>query len=254
LTHTSGLRSDIYLEYYGITPERAKQLVIKSSLYCRPGRCYNYSDLGAIILGIIVERITGQSLNTFVQDSIFVPMGMTHTMYNPPTTFCGFIVWTEKDHNECGIVNDGNSQALGGVAGHAGLFSSGGDLAIFAQMMLNHGRVNGVQFFDSAVVDLFTTEVKFKRALGWVVYKGKVDGKIIGHMGYTGTMMLLDMTDGLFVIVLTNRAINNTRRSSFIYVDQARDSISNVFFPNFSLEPKPKPRRHSSRILTKSGK
>lgn len=236
LTHTSGMRSGMNLMKYK-TPEAAKLAVLQSRLYCRPKRCYIYSDLGMIVLGILVERVSGEPLDKFVEDNIFIPMGMTHTVYNPSVDNCDWIVWTSKDHNECGVVNDGNSQALGGVAGHAGLFSTAADLSIFARMMLNHGRIDSVQFFDSATVDLFTTEVANKRALGWAVFK-KTDGKVVGHFGWTGTMMLLDMDNKVFVIVLTNRAINNGSRWSFASLDRMRDSAATAFVPEFSLTKK----------------
>lgn len=240
LTHTSGMRSGMYLGKYN-TPEEAKMAVIQSHLYCKPGRCYNYSDLGMIILGIVVERITQQPFDTFVQDSIFIPLGMTHTTFRPSSVHCDWVVATHTEHNECGLVNDENSQALGGVAGHAGLFSTAEDLSIFAKMMLNYGRVDTVQFFDSSTIALFTTEVSNKRALGWAVYK-KTNGNVIGHMGWTGTMMLLDMENKIYVIVLTNRAINNNRHSSFASLDRMRDTMATTFIPNFSLVKKS--RRH----------
>jgi CubicO group peptidase (beta-lactamase class C family) len=250
LTHTSGMRAGMNLSRYA-TPKEAKEAVINSKLYCRPGVCYNYSDLGAILLGIIVERVMQQPLDRFVQDSIFIPMGMTHTTFNPSTQYCSNIVWTKTHNNECGLVNDGNSQALGGVAGHAGLFSTASDLAIFAKMMLNRGRIDSTQFFDSATVELFTTNVTSKRALGWEVFK-KTNGKIVGHFGWTGTMMLLDMQNNIYVVVLTNRAINRDSHRSFTIENRIRDTVTIAFIPDFSLTKKSKKKRINPSLKPKA--
>src|SRR6516164_372889 len=119
----------------------ARAAVLDVPLTCPPGDCYIYSDLGAIIVGMIVARVTGLGLDVYLRERVFAPLGMTHTFFRPADFVRREVAPTAIQRESAlmvrGVVNDENAAALGGVAGHAGLFSTASDLAGFAQMLLN---------------------------------------------------------------------------------------------------------------------
>ncbi|MEL7169053.1 MAG: serine hydrolase [Bacteroidota bacterium] len=185
-----------------------------------PGTVTLYSDWDLILLQLVIERIANQSLDAFVQARIFAPLGMTRTGFRPAVSGVPrrAIIATEVDaqgrtgliHGE---VHDPNAWALGGVAGHAGLFSTAHDLAVFAQLMLNGGTYNGIRLLRPATVARWTAvqDAASSRALGWdtpsgVSSSGRYFGpRAFGHTGYTGTSLWIDPDRGLFVVLLTNR-------------------------------------------------
>jgi CubicO group peptidase (beta-lactamase class C family) len=182
-----------------------------------------YSDLGVILLGQIVVRVTGQPFDRYVADHVFGPLGMHETMFRPPASLRPIIAPTEVDpwrgRHLRGEVHDENAFALGGVSSHAGLFSSASDLARFARMYLNHGSLDGVQVVPSAMIDTFTTvqNATFSnRALGWEVPNCSnsaghfMSSHAFGHTGFTGTSIWVDPDRDLFIVMLTNR-VNPTR-------------------------------------------
>ena len=206
-----------------------------------PGDSTIYSDWDLILTGMIVERITGQRLEAFVQQRVWGPLGMRDTEFNPLTTeqlrddaecTTGFrddhpllphIAASEIDtvyrrRRIHGIVHDENACALGGVAGHAGLFSSARDLAVFAVMMLNGGEYGGVRILQPATIARWTArqDARSSRALGWdTPARGSSAGRYFsprsfGHTGFTGTSIWIDPERSLFVVLLTNR-VNPTR-------------------------------------------
>jgi serine-type D-Ala-D-Ala carboxypeptidase len=215
LEHRSGLPAgrDLWREAH--TPDEARQLVLDTPLECRPGDCYIYSDLGADVLGMIVESVTGEGLDRFLTERVFQPLGMNDTFYRPSDSVKARVAPTEvtppRGYPLQGEVHDENAYALGGVAGHAGLFSTAADLSIFAQMMLNGGMYNGVRIISDSTVALFTRRAAGTRALGWDTCDG--DGgcgrylgeRAYGHTGFTGTSIWLDPDRQMFVILLTNR-------------------------------------------------
>jgi CubicO group peptidase (beta-lactamase class C family) len=179
LTHSSGLPAWRPLYKEARTPEEAIQLVFTTPLDTLPNVRMVYSDLGIITLGKIVERISGESLDGYLALHVFGPLGMKSTMYRPPAWMRQRIAPTERDpwrgRLVYGEVHDENSLALGGVAGHAGLFSTGHDLAIFAQMYLQGGSYKGVRVMSEAAVKTFTQvqdSALSNRALGWEVPTG----------------------------------------------------------------------------------
>jgi beta-glucosidase-like glycosyl hydrolase/CubicO group peptidase (beta-lactamase class C family) len=202
---------------------------IAEPLVHEPGTQVEYSDLGYILLGEIVERLTGKSLDVFAKQSIFPPLGMKQSMFNPSRDLRARIAPTEEDLTYRkrliqGEVHDENSWAMGGVAGHAGLFSTAGDIAAFAQMILNGGIYSHHRLLTRATVQKFTARQTIggsARTLGWdVPVQSSSSGhyfspESFGHAGFTGTSLWIDPERSLFVVLLTNR-VNPTRANEKI--------------------------------------
>ena len=215
LEHRSGLPADRDLWRIARSPAEARQVVLDAPLECQPGQCYIYSDLGAITLGMMVERVTGQGLDVFLHERVFAPLGMVNTFFKPADSLKSRVAPTEvsppRGYPLKGEVHDENAYALGGVAGHAGLFSTASDLSIFAQMILEGGEYKGVRIVSDSTVKLFTTRAAGSRALGWAMADGQWgSGRFMsegsfGHVGYTGTSLWIDPDREMFVILLTNR-------------------------------------------------
>ena len=215
LLHRSGLPAGRDLWRIARTPAQARQAVIDSRLFCRPGACYEYSDLGADLLGFAIEAAAGEPLDVLLQRTVFGPLGMTSTFFRPADSLRGRIAPTEvappRGYPLRGEVHDENAHTLGGVAGHAGLFSTAGDLAVFAQMMLDGGVYDSVRVVREETVRLFTRRAAGSRALGWDTAEGGTGaGQYLtngayGHTGYTGTSIWIDPEREMFVILLTNR-------------------------------------------------
>lgn len=223
LTHTGGLPAwrPLYKEAEG--PEEALALAIATPLDTAPGIRMVYSDLGAIILGEVVARASGQPFETFLRDQVFTPLGMRETMYRPPERLRERIAPTEIDpwrqRHLRGEVHDENAFALGGVSSHAGLFSTARDLARLARMYLSDGALDGRRFVSAATIDTFTAvqnPALSHRALGWETPNGSnsagrlMSARSFGHTGFTGTSFWVDRERGVFVILLSNR-VNPTR-------------------------------------------
>ena len=215
LEHRSGLPAGRDLWRMTQTPDEARAAVISTPLFAAPGQYYEYSDLGADMLGFVVEAVSGQKLDQFLEQRVFTPLGMTDTRFRPDVSLRGRIAPTEltppRGYPLRGEVHDENAYALGGVAGHAGLFSTASDLAVFAQMMLNGGSYNGTRIVADSTVKLFTRRAAGTRALGWDTCGGHGScGKYLGdnaygHTGFTGTSLWIDPDREMFVVLLTNR-------------------------------------------------
>lgn len=235
LEHRSGLPAGRELWRIAMTPDEAKRAIIETPLECSPGQCYIYSDLGADLLGFVIEAASGQRLDQFLQARVFTPLGMTETFFQPHWTLRDRIAPTEltppRGYPLRGEVHDENAFVLGGVAGHAGLFSTATDLALFAQMMLNHGELNGTRVVADSTVAIFTarTPSRGSRALGWDTCSDDACGKYLssksyGHTGFTGTSLWIDPERDLFVILLTNRVhAARARRPSKVISDIRAD-------------------------------
>jgi CubicO group peptidase (beta-lactamase class C family) len=234
LTHRSGLPAGRDLWRVARNPQEARLMVIDAPLTCKPGTCYIYSDLGADILGMVVETVSGKGLDEFLGERVFEPLGMHHTYYRPDDSLRTRIAPTEvmppRGYPLQGEVHDENAYALGGVAGHAGLFSTAKDLAVFAQMMLNGGVYDSVRIVSDSTVTLFTRRAAGSRALGWDTADG--DGgagrylteRAYGHTGYTGTSLWIDPDREMFVILLTNRVhAAKARRPATVISDVRAD-------------------------------
>jgi CubicO group peptidase (beta-lactamase class C family) len=207
------------------TSDAARALAIATALDTLPGVRMVYSDLGAIILGQIVERVSGEPLDAYLARHVFGPLGMTSTQYRPGAGLLPRIAPTEYDpwrqRHLRGEVHDENAFSLGGVSGHAGLFSTGRDVARLARMYLNGGTLDGVRFVRSETVRRFTTvqdSTLSNRALGWETPTGSNSaGRLMkrpafGHTGFTGTSIWIDPSRDLFIVLLTNR-VNPTRQN-----------------------------------------
>ncbi len=197
------------------TPREARRLVLAAPLAYAPGTRQIYSDIGADVLGFVVEAIAREPLNAFVRKNVFAPLGMRSTMFRPPAALRARIAPTERlsarGHPLRGEVHDPGAYALGGVAGRAGLFGTAADLAIFARTMLDGGSYHGVKVFSDSAVKLFTRRTAGTRALGWDTCAGgascgqHMGESAFGHTGFTGTSIWIDPERDIFVIVLANR-------------------------------------------------
>lgn len=228
LLHNSGLPA--WKKFYGTfdNPEDVLKDIYASSIEYSTGTKTLYSDLGMITVGKIIEKVTGKSLDEFCLDEIFTPLGMKNTFYNPSAVIKENISPTEYDNywrmrQLQGEVHDETAFLLGGVAGHAGLFSTAEDLSKLLTVLLNNGRYNGKTFISAETVTLFTRKYSSlsSRALGWDTKSeegssaGKLFGKFsFGHTGYTGTSVWADPGRKIAVVFLTNRVFptrNNTK-------------------------------------------
>ena len=234
LMHRGGLPAGRELWRHAKTPEEARQLVFETPLEYRPGTGFVYSDLGADLLGMVVESIAGTGLDVFLKERVFAPLGMNDTGFRPADSLVYRIAPTEvsppRGYPLRGEVDDENAYALGGVAGHAGLFGTAGDLAIFAQMLLNGGPYNGMRVVSDSAVRLFTARAAGSRALGWEVGEGQHGAgsyfgeRTFGHTGFTGTSMWIDPEREMFVILLTNRVhAARARRPAKVIADVRAD-------------------------------
>jgi serine-type D-Ala-D-Ala carboxypeptidase len=193
--------------------------VMAEPLVREPGKQIEYSDLGFILLGEIMERLTGEALDAFARRDIFAPLAMNSATFNPPRNLRAQIAPTENDTTYRkrlirGEVHDENAWAMGGVAGHGGLFSTAADIAAFAQMLLNGGMYAHHRLLARATIGQFTARQIIgdsARALGWdVPTEPSSSGhyfsrQSFGHLGFTGTSLWIDPSRRLFVILLTNR-------------------------------------------------
>ena len=217
LTHTGGLIADNSIKDYANGPNEAFSNINALKPNAAPGESFVYSDVGFIVLGQIVKAVSGKDVHEFSQEHIFKPLNMTETGYLPRDELKSRAAVTEQrdGHWMQGEVHDPRAFALNGVAGHAGLFSTAHDLARYATMMLNGGRLNDVQILDEATFTLMTTPVDIprgRRALGWDVKTGYSSNRsdlmtsaAFGHGGFTGTGIWIDPVQNLFVVFLSNR-------------------------------------------------
>ena len=229
LTHTSGLRPDLPLdevfEGAGTAIARAADEVPEAG----PGERFVYSDINFFVLGEIVRRVTGQTLDRFARDRIFEPLGMTDTGFNPPSSLipriaptepCAPLAWPCGGDGAVmlrGRVHDPTARRMGGVAGHAGLFSTAGDLARFCRMLLGGGALGDVRILAPLTVARMTRvstplHLADRRGLGWDLdsrfssNRGDLFGfGSFGHTGFTGTSLWLDPASDTFVVFLSSR-------------------------------------------------
>jgi uncharacterized protein YbbC (DUF1343 family) len=217
LVHTSGLPKVSPLSDYEQGREHAVRSIGRLPLLAPRGLHFEYSDLGFITLGELVSRTSGARLDAFAHDRFFAPLGMRETLFLPPIAEAARSAPTEERDAQVirGVVDDPRAYRLGGVAGHAGLFSTASDLARFAQMLLGKGELDGVRVLGEETVQRWIEPQKAaqaKRALGWdaestyALGRGRtMSARTIGHGGYTGTSLWIDPDADVFVIVLSNR-------------------------------------------------
>jgi CubicO group peptidase (beta-lactamase class C family) len=238
LTHRSGLPASRDLWKLATNPQEARLGVVDATLQCRPGVCFEYSDLGMVLLGMVVENISGVGLDRFLQERVFEPLGMTSTYFRPADSLRARIAPTDvnppRGYPLRGEVADENAYALGGIAGHAGLFSTAADISVFAQMMLNGGEYNGVRIVSDSTIALFTRRTAGTRALGWDTADGDggsgsyLSGNSYGHTGYTGTSLWIDPDREMFVVMLTNRVHAARARRPAKVISDVRADVSDL--------------------------
>ena len=269
LSHTSGLPpdNDVYKMINASLKEKWAHLY-KTPLAYFPSQKYAYSDVNMLMLQKIVEKISGMPLDQFVRNNIYKPLGMNYTFYNPPKKFDNrivpteFSIYTNKPYK--GTVDDENARGLGGIAGHAGLYSTVKDISIYAKMLLNKGEYKGTRIFKPSTVNKFTKRANVipgsSRALGWdTVYNPHyvipnqdrndkdfildksdlyeilnqcsaglyIDPDAFGHTGYTGTSIWISPKYDVYVILLSNRVFpfrDYTPYNVFAYWRQAINS------------------------------
>jgi beta-N-acetylhexosaminidase len=252
LLHDSGLPAhrDFYKEARG--HDTILSRVFDEPLVHEPGKQIEYSDLGFILLGEIVERLTGESLAVFAQKEIFRPLGMRDSLFNPPRSLRGQIPPTENDlsyrkHLVQGEVHDQNAWAMGGIAGDAGLFSTARDVAIFAQMILNGGIYAHHRVVSRATIAEFTVRQTISnsaRTLGWdVPLDPSATGRFFsahafGHYGFTGTSLWIDPDRSLFIILLTNRVNPSVDN---IKIRKVRPAVHDAIFEALGFASAPGP-------------
>jgi CubicO group peptidase (beta-lactamase class C family) len=239
LEHRSGLRAFLPLNELAADAAEAKALVLSEPLRSPPGTRMVYSDLNAMVLGWVIEAVAGLPLDEFVRQRIHEPAGMSDTRFRPPRSAGARIVpvglW--RGHASAGEVHDQNAARLGDVSGHAGLYSTGADLARYAQILLDQGRLpDGTEVFSAGVVRHFTRRGVAHRALGWEMRDPGDDastGRLLsadafGHGGYTGTSIWIDPQQDLFVIVLTNRVFAPRTGGSITKLKAVRARIADA--------------------------
>ncbi|CAL9372144.1 Putative D-alanyl-D-alanine carboxypeptidase [Streptomyces sp. enrichment culture] len=222
LTHTSGFRAWIPL-YAAPTYEEKVRLVFDEAPVSPPGSAYLYSDLNLISLQLVLEEVTGRTLDVLLHDEITGPLGMHRTRYNPPASWKPRIAATEDARRPWsgldrglvwGEVHDENAHGLGGVAGHAGVFSCAWDLAVLGRTLLNGGAYGRARILEPASVELMFTDFNTafpgdEHGLGFELHQHWYMGamatpRTAGHTGFTGTSLVLDPTTDSFLVVLGN--------------------------------------------------
>jgi CubicO group peptidase (beta-lactamase class C family) len=236
LDHSSGLPS--YVEFFRLTRTRdsAIALLYRTPLRRAPGSGTEYSDLNFLLLGLLIEAVTGEPLERFVERVILVPARLSRTRYGVSDALQSRTAPTGQYRGRpvCCAVNDQNAVRMGGAAGHAGLFSTGADMARYLRLWLNLGVLDGVHLLGAATVRTFLTPAspEATRLLGWErpphrlgadnraesrpattrgrphdsAYGGLLSDQAFGHTGWTGTLLWADPGHDLFLVLLTNRS------------------------------------------------
>jgi CubicO group peptidase (beta-lactamase class C family) len=251
LTHSSGLPSFRPYDQQTKNPDSLATLLFNTELERAPGERMVYSDIGAFVLGEVVQRVSGERLDAYFRTHVARPLRLRETLFTPSRALRARIAPTEFDSLRGGLVHgavhDERAYYLGGVAAHAGLFGSGHDLARFATMMLRGGYLDGARILKPATIADFTTYAArsfSNRGLGWQkrerddmpfktnsAWAGQsMSASAYGHTGFTGTSMGIDPELDLYVILLSNR-VNPTRNNPRITGVRAR--VADAIVPLF---------------------
>lgn len=250
LSHTSGLRAWLDLPKETRDAAAARRRVLEEPLTRPPGGRVEYSDLNAILLGWVVESVAGLPLDRFVEEQVLRPLAMQETRWTPPRALHRRTVPNGRWRGTpvAGAVHDQNAALLGGVAGHAGLFSTGADLARYARMWLNQGRgARCAVVFRPATVALFSGRAAGNRALGWEMRDTttadnagvRLSASAFGHTGFTGTSLWIDPVHDLFVVVLTNRVYAPRMGRSITRLKELRGKIADAAVELALAAPRP---------------
>jgi CubicO group peptidase (beta-lactamase class C family) len=234
LTHTSGLPADVPLWQLDASPAERLQQALQTPLQDPPGTTYRYSDVGLIAVGQLIEQVTGSPLDRAIHDQVSAPLGLQDTLFRPPASLQPRIAPTEDEQQfgrgmVWGEVHDENAWALGGVAGHAGLFSTAADLAALAQLYLDGGPP---LLHPDTVAEMTRNQIGRlgERGLGWELNQSYYMGHLAspttyGHTGFTGTSLVIDPRQELIVVLLSNR-VHPTRDSPSI--NPTRQAVANA--------------------------
>lgn len=223
MTHTGGFVDHMWIEHKTDKPEEALNVIMKEPLAYAPGTDVKYSCIGYIVLGLLLEKVTGKPLDVLAEEEVFGPLKMTSTGYHRlglGKDYSENTCYTEKNHLTgewlVGEVHDENAYFLNGVAGNAGIFSNLDDMIRFAKMLAGHGTIEGYKFlprriFDTAI-KCYTEGMEDRRGLGFHLANGfySMSGQFFsqngfGHNGFTGPHVFVDPDTGLWVTMLTNR-------------------------------------------------
>jgi uncharacterized protein YbbC (DUF1343 family)/CubicO group peptidase (beta-lactamase class C family) len=263
LLHTAGLPHVNPIRDYEQGPRAALAAILAVSPATTPGSRFLYSDIGYLWLGQVVERAAGEPLAAYVQRELFQPLGMNDTRFAPPVELLARIAPTEITDQRGrqpvlirGVAHDPRAYRLGGMAGHAGLFSTARDLTRFARMLLGGGALDGTRVLSEAAVAEMTRPVRAGdalRALGWDVRSeySRLRGTLLserafGHGGYTGTSLWIDPSRDLFVLFLSNRVHPDGKGNVIALAGAVADAAVRAFAasdPPACAEPRP------SRVL-----
>jgi len=263
LTHSGGFEA--YAPLWHTTRGRAAylQAIATRPLAYTPGTRSVYSDWDFILMQLIIERITGQTLDAYTAQHIFQPLGMTETGFRPDLSLRPHIAPTEIDTARgglmWGVVHDENAWAMGGVAGHAGLFASARDLAVFAQMMLQGGSYGPVRLIAPTTVARWTARQSTlsSRALGWDTPSDHSSAghyfspRSYGHTGFTGTSIWTDPERGVWIVLLTNRVYPTRKNEKHIILrreiaDAVQRAITDAPLINWQAERAAAPTQNPS--------
>jgi CubicO group peptidase (beta-lactamase class C family) len=243
LVHNSGLPGWRKFYEFCDSPSCVRDSVFATPLVYRTGDSTLYSDLGLITIQAVIEKVAGTTLDRLVDSVFFRPLGMRTTMYNPPADMRERIAPTEVDsywkktgETVRGRVHDENAATLGGVSGHAGLFSTASDLSILMQMLLNGGTYGRTRYIQEATVRRFTTRQSDQgsRGIGWDTkssdrsFSGRWTSlKTFLHTGFTGTSVVADPESGMLIVLLTNR-VHPTRAN--VKISQVRPKVHEAVY------------------------
>lgn len=219
LTHYSGLRPDLDLDDPWTGLDRALELTWRERLEAEPGTTFIYSDINYIVLGELIRRVSGQPLNEFAAEKVFRPLGMNHTGFLPPQEWVRRVAPTERRGGRMlrGVVHDPTAERMGGVAGHAGLFSTADDAAVWAQMLVNGGVFGDIRVLSPLGVLAMSSPQNPRDKPGWRGFGFDIDTRYstvrgtlfprgsFGHTGFTGTSIWIDPTTETIVILFSNR-------------------------------------------------
>lgn len=239
MTHTSGLRPGLSLSENWSGMDAAYRLACSQTLQSQPGEKFVYSDINFILLGILVAKVSGSPLDEYVGQNIFQPLGMTDSGFNPDPSLISRIAPTQQigDNMLRGVVHDPTARRMGGVAGHAGLFTTASDLAKLARMILHNGSIHNQSHFKKSTLDQMRQvhsrgHLDSFRSLGWDVDTGytRLRGRHfsvggIGHTGFTGPSMWIDFETQSIVIFMSNRVHPDGKGS----VLDLREEIGTLF-------------------------
>jgi len=255
LTHYSGLPADLDLKEPWNGTDEGYNRVNAAKLVNAPGSTFLYSDVGFVVLGELVQKVSGMPLDQYAQTYVFGPLGMTNTRFNPPQAWQSRIAPTQRDEHTGltlrGTVHDPTARQMNGVAGNSGLFSTADDLAKFAQAMLNGGA--GV--LSPLSVEKMTTpqqpaNLSSVRGLGWDIDSpfSSNRGELLpvgsfGHTGFTGTSLWIDPTTNTYIILLTNSV--QLKTASVIAL---RSDVANAVAAALQLEPSQQEKLRLARI------